>query len=191
MTGVYLVPITENSVENFNKTIIHADESLVKIIDETESWEIRMLLEQDQEAESDAQRLGLWAYINNPGSNNKSYWSQMKENDLVLFFDFEEKLTVVGRIYRKPEAKVSPDIAEKIFGQREFNFFFSIKELVGFEKCNINFSDVGAIAGYNFNFPRGNLRIKDKRIKKYDVINRIYELILLETKNEKRFGVYL
>lgn len=163
----------------------------MNLINETEFLEIQTLLETDREIENHAQNIGLWAYINNPGGNNKSYWNQMKENDLILFFDFDEKLTVVGRIYRKPEDIVSPDIAEKIFGEKEFNLFFSIKDLVSFEKYNIKFSDVGVIAGYDFNFPRGNLRIIDKRVKKYDVINRIYELILLETKNEKMLGVHL
>lgn len=191
MTGVYLIPLTENSIENFDKTIRHADESLMNLLNETESWEIQTLLDMNRETENRAQNLGLWAYINNRGSNNKSYWNQMKENDLILFFDFNEKLTVVGRIYRKPEAIVSSDIAEKLFGEKEFNLFFSIKDLVSFEKSNIKFSDIGAIAGYDFNFPRGNLRIIDKRVKKYDIINRIYELILLETKNEKMLGVHL
>ena len=129
--------------------------------------------------------MGLWSFSNNQGSNNRSYWEQMKVNDLVLFFNREEKLVSLGRVHRKFEENLSVEEAESLFNYDEAVLAFILKDIAIFKESHVLHYDIGKLFNYDIKFPRGVLKVSEHRYDE-EIINKVYELILLNTVEESR-----
>ncbi|CAD5897332.1 hypothetical protein CMALT430_160019 [Carnobacterium maltaromaticum] len=200
MTGLYLIPISTISEYNFKKTICNENNKMSNIIKNDEYQEVVEMMSFDESTEKQPQHLGIWAFQENRwnekeeteeerANNHRNYWENMATNDIVLFFDPKGKLCVFGRIHRKAQEEVSGKLAKLIFKDPRLTFMFSLKDLTKFKKTTINFDNIKDIVHYVENYQLSTLRVANWRVKDYGVVNKLYELILLETQGEKPIGV--
>ncbi|MEG0237123.1 MAG: hypothetical protein RR523_12940 [Cetobacterium sp.] len=184
MTGLYLIPNVNKIEDNYNKCILGKfDEVLKECINEKFTQDINKILDQEI-----TNNWGLWGFRGNKGSNNFSYWKDIRKNDIVLFFNNREKLVGFGRMVERLSDKFEPDQAMEIFADEELILGFLLKDLVVFEESNIYLKRVGDIIGYEDYFRRGVVRVSDRNFKNNDIIGKLYEEILFNTSGERLVG---
>lgn len=175
MTNLYLVPIGDNWISEFERTV----EEPIEVIGENVPDEL-----------SDFEKIRIWGTTETDHPPKPQNFREMELGDLVLF-SYEGDIFSAGRVGRTFE---SSEVGEWVWGNEESSWIYTITD---FEEVEISSGELWDLLGYSDNYYlQGFTRVSDSAIdellQKYTSVEEAFQNLKVsseDTPEQKQMGV--